>query len=71
MGAEITIDKHTTPIDDWLDIQDRLENINYEEEVSPHLTAWKFFMDEVNPQEFSCLPVDLDLSAVHQLLSPH
>jgi hypothetical protein len=29
MGAEITIDKHTTPIDDWLDIQDRLENINY------------------------------------------
>lgn len=30
MGADITIDKHTTPIDDWLDVQDKLETINFQ-----------------------------------------
>lgn len=36
-----------------------------------HVAAWKLFMDEANPQEFNCLPVQLDLNAVHQLISPH
>ena len=50
MGAEVTIDKHTTPIDDWFDVMDRLDSITYDEPVSPHISLWKFFMDEVNPQ---------------------
>lgn len=31
MGADITVDKHTTPIEDWLEIMDRLDSIAYEE----------------------------------------
>lgn len=71
MGAEVTIDKHTSALEEWLEIQDKLEGINYEEEVSNHVAAWKFFGDEANPQEFNSLAVDLDLQAVPQLLSPH
>jgi hypothetical protein len=71
MGSEVSIDKHTTPLEEWLDVQDKLEGIIFEEEICPHVGAWKFFMDEVNPQEFNCLPVDIDLNEVHQLISPH
>lgn len=71
MGAEITVDKHTTPLEDWLDLIDKLDTVAYPPEVTPHLAAWKLFPDELNPQEFNCLPLELDLNAVHQLVSPH
>lgn len=71
MGAEVTIDKHMTGIDEWLDISDRLDGAGYEEEVLPHISAWKFFNDELNPQEFNSLPVGLDLQGLHQIISPH
>jgi hypothetical protein len=71
MGAEVTIDKHTSGLEDWLDIHDKLESITYEEEVCNHVAAWRFFADETNPQEFNTLAVDLDLQAAHQLVSPH
>lgn len=50
MGAEVTIDKYTTGIDEWLDINDKLEEISFEEEITNHVSAWKFFNDELNPQ---------------------
>lgn len=50
MGAEVTIDKHTTPIEDWLEVQDKLDAIVYQEEITHHIAAWKFFVDEINPQ---------------------
>lgn len=71
MGAEVTIDKYTTGIDEWLDINDKLEGISYEEEVANHVSAWKFFNDELNPQEFNSLPISLDLQTLHQVISPH
>lgn len=33
MGADITIDKHTTAIDEWLDIYDKLDGISYDEGI--------------------------------------
>lgn len=50
MGAEVTIDKYTTGIDEWLDINDKLQSISYDEEITNHISAWKFFNDELNPQ---------------------
>lgn len=41
----MTIDKHMTGIDEWLDISDRLDGSGYEEEVESHISAWKFFND--------------------------
>lgn len=29
MGSEITIDKYTTGIDEWLDISDKLESVAF------------------------------------------
>ena len=71
MGAEVTIDKHMTGIDEWLDISDRLDGAGYEEEVLSHISAWKFFNDGLNPQEFNSLPIALDLPNLHQIISPH
>jgi hypothetical protein len=71
MGSDITIDKHTTGIDEWLDINDKLESTSYEEDITNHISAWKFFNDELNSQEFNSLPISLDLQNLHQLLSPH
>ena len=65
MGAEITIDKHTTPIEEWIELGDKLEQSNFNQDVFPHVGAWKFFADEVNPQEFNCIPLEIDLSSVH------
>jgi len=65
MGAEVTIDKHTTPIEDWLEVHDKLDAIVYHEQITHHIAAWKFFVDEINPQEFNTLALDLDLNAIH------
>ena len=70
MGAEVTIDKHTTPIDDWLDICDKLEDTTYEEPIQHHVSVWRFFSDDIS-QEVNCLPLDLNLTLTHNLLSPH
>lgn len=35
------------------------------------MAAWKIFSDEVNPQEFNTLAVEIDLNSIHQLISPH
>jgi hypothetical protein len=45
MGSQVTIDKYTTGIDEWLDINDKLETAAYEEEITDHVSAWKFFND--------------------------
>ena len=29
MGAEVTISKHATPIDEWLEIENKLEGIDF------------------------------------------
>ena len=71
MGAEVTVDKHTTPLEEWLELENKLENTPYDEPPHSHLTAWKLFSDELNPQEHNFIPLDLDLNSVHQLLSPH
>ena len=65
MGAAVSIDKHTTPIEEWLELQDKLDGICFEDEVTPHLSVWKLFADDLNPQEFNCLPLEIDLSSVH------
>lgn len=35
------------------------------------MAVWKFFNDEVNPQEFNSLALEIDLNSIHQLISPH
>ena len=48
MGNEVTIDKHTTHLDEWLDLKDKLESCAFQEEPNNHVGAWKLFPDEVN-----------------------
>jgi hypothetical protein len=35
------------------------------------VAVWKFCSEEVNPQEFNTLALELDLNSIHQLISPH
>lgn len=37
-------------LDEWLDVQDKLETIAFDASVHSHLAFWKIFADDLYPQ---------------------
>jgi hypothetical protein len=48
MGSGITVDKHVTNIDEWLEVTNKLDSIDFEGEVTSHVGLWKISEDSKN-----------------------
>ena len=68
MGSIVTVNKHHTNLDEWLLIQDKLDDISFNSEINNHLSVWKV-TNEDNTQNYNINPLHLDLSASHSLIS--
>ena len=65
MGSIVTVSKHSTCLDDWLSISDKLSEISLDADINNHLSLWKVSGDG----ELGGAPVKIDLSLSHSLLS--
>jgi len=48
MGGSLTMDKHTSSLDDWLSIQSKLENIEFTADINNHLVIWRVYVNELD-----------------------
>lgn len=70
MGTALTIDKHTSSLEDWLAIQNKLDAIEFTANAHTHLSVWKLCLDEID-QTIVLLPFALSLNQSSQLVSPN
>lgn len=68
MGSTITIDKHTSSLDDWLSIQNKLDAIEFTAHPTTHLALWKVFTDDLD-HLVNTVPLPLDFRNLDQLFS--
>lgn len=47
MGSSVTIDKHGTSLEDWIEIQDKLLEVEFNANPNNHVMVWRIFTDEL------------------------
>ena len=57
MGSGITVDKHVTNIEDWFEVTNKLDTIDFNADINSHIGLWK--VSENDKNEIQTIPVHI------------